>query len=145
MIILTQYLPSTAKTSPHFTLYLTSEERTKIRQQIETPEGETVFLNLPRGTVLKNGDFLQNDTKDVTVCIGAQPEEVMTVKAQNNLDLLKAAYYLGNRHVPLEITTEYLRFPADKVLSTMLIGLGLDVKEEVAPFNPASGAYGASR
>lgn len=61
--------------------------------------------------------------------------------AATPLGLLQAAYHLGNRHVPLEIHTDYLRLGADAVLQTMLEQRGLTVTFEVAPFCPERGAY----
>lgn len=58
--------------------------------------------------------------------------------------LLRAAYHLGNRHVPLEIGATYLRLSPDPVLRTMLEQLGMNVLEAVLPFQPELGAYGHS-
>jgi urease accessory protein len=71
----------------------------------------------------------------------AKPEPVLTVLAEIPL-LLRAAYHLGNRHVPVEITSTYLRLSPDAVLAAMLIQLGLEIKEEILPFQPELGAYG---
>jgi urease accessory protein len=51
---------------------------------------------------------------------------------------------LGNRHVPVEIAPTYLRLSPDSVLKAMLEQLGVEVREEVAPFEPETGAYGHS-
>ena len=60
----------------------------------------------------------------------------------------RAAYHLGNRHVPVQIVpTESggkLRFQTDHVLAEMVKGLGCTVSETEAPFQPESGAYGAN-
>jgi urease accessory protein len=73
----------------------------------------------------------------------AKPEPVITVTAQTDLELLRAAYHLGNRHVPLEITPKYLRLSPDTVLQDMLEHLGLQTEAEIAPFQPEMGAYGS--
>jgi urease accessory protein len=70
------------------------------------------------------------------------PEPVITVKANTELELIRAAYHLGNRHVPLEITSTYLRLSPDSVLESMLVKMGLEILEEIAPFYPEKGAYG---
>lgn len=124
-------------------LALTAEERTRSRHHFKTTAGRSVHLNLPRGIVLQHGDLLaSNDDRFVSVV--AKPELVLTVTAQRAIDLLRAAYHLGNRHVPLEVTSTYLRLSPDPVLRTMLDRLGLHVIEEVAPFSPEAGAYGHS-
>lgn len=124
------------------TLALTAEERTRSRHRFETEDAKTVFLRLPRGTVLQDGDILLDETSEIRVRIVAKPEAVITVTAHHEIDLLRAAYHLGNRHVPVEITPQYLRLAPDSVLQSMLEHLGLHVKSEVSTFYPETGAYG---
>jgi urease accessory protein len=57
-------------------------------------------------------------------------------------DLLRAAYHLGNRHVPLELQPELLQFEPDPVLADMLRRQHLIVTEARAAFEPEGGAYG---
>ncbi len=75
------------------------------------------------------------------VQVVAKPEPVLTVTADSLLALLQAAYHLGNRHVPLEITSQYLRLAPDPVLQAMLMHLGVTVRSELAPFLPTGGVY----
>jgi urease accessory protein len=142
MIIFTQLIPEKEHQQVTVNLALTAEERTKTRQYIETLEGKTYYLRLPRGIVLKAGDLLTSDAQDIWAKVIAKPEPIITVRANHSLDLLKAAYHLGNRHVRLEITSDYLRFSPDPVLSSMLVNQGLTIQEEIAPFYPERGAYG---
>ncbi|RUR77424.1 urease accessory protein UreE [Chlorogloeopsis fritschii PCC 9212] len=142
MLTLTQRKPPNPDAAVTLTLALTAEERTRSRHRFETEDGQVLFLHLPRGTVLQDGDILQDEASSSVVRITAKPEQVLTVTAQTTLLLLRAAYHLGNRHVPIEITANYLRLSADPVLRTMLEQLGLQVNEEILPFQPESGAYG---
>ncbi len=59
------------------------------------------------------------------------------------IDLLRAAYHLGNRHVAVELKPDHLKFEPDHVLGEMLQRLHLVVSEELAPFEPEGGAYAA--
>jgi urease accessory protein len=122
-------------------LWLTAEERTRSRHRFLTEDLTPVYLQLPRGTTLQDGDILTSETGDVFVKIVAKPEPVLTVTTDRSIDLLRAAYHLGNRHVSLEITPTYLRLAPDSVLEGMLQQLGLEVVTEVAPFCPQGGAY----
>ncbi|MBD2097031.1 urease accessory protein UreE [Trichocoleus sp. FACHB-591] len=144
MLTLTHRLSADVAIAVDLTLALTAEERARSRYQLATEAGQSVRLQLPRGTVLHHGDLLQAETGDVLVRIAAKPEPVLTVKAQTSLELLRAAYHLGNRHVALEITTDYLRLSPDPVLQSMLEHLGLQVSAEIAAFQPEVGAYGHS-
>lgn len=142
VVVLTRRLNAGDPGSPHMHLALTAEERTRSRHRFEDLSGGPVFmLQLPRGTVLQQGDRLQSETGTI-VLITAKPEPVLTVRANHPLSLLQAAYHLGNRHVPLEITPEYLRLAPDPVLSHLLVHRGLEVLEEIQPFQPEVGAYG---
>jgi urease accessory protein len=145
MLTLTDRLPFDSHTTINLTLPLTAEERRRSRKQFLTAEGIEVRLHLARGTVLQHGDLLAsepdgNATRQL-VKVVAKPEPVMTVTAHTSLELLRAAYHLGNRHIPLEITLDYLRLEPDSVLADMLHRMGLHVTEEVLPFQPEAGAY----
>lgn len=144
MLTLTQRLPTNADKEVSFSISLTAFERTRSRCRLETDDGESVFLRLPRGLVLRDRDLLQSEDGSCIVQIIAKPEPVFTVTAANHLTLLRAAYHLGNRHVAIEITPTYLRLSPDPVLKAMLEQLGVEVKEEIAPFAPEVGAYGHS-
>ncbi|OAB56838.1 urease accessory protein UreE [Leptolyngbya valderiana BDU 20041] len=141
MLVLTQLVRPEGAIAPDFILSLTAEERTRSRHRFTTDSGDTVFLRLTRGTVLHDGDWLQPDTRDCWVRVVAKPEPVLTITAATPLDLLRAAYHLGNRHVSLEIASDYLRLSPDPVLKGMLEHLDVNVREEIAPFQPESGAY----
>jgi urease accessory protein len=127
--------------SPPLILSLTAEERTRSRHNFVTDDRTPVYLQLPRGTILQNGDFLTSETDDILVLVAAKPESVLTVTSEDPFNLLRAAYHLGNRHVSLEIAPTYLRLNPDSVLEAMLVQLGLQVVTEVAPFYPQGGAY----
>jgi urease accessory protein len=126
------------------TLLLTADERTRSRYRHDLPNDLTIYLQLPRGTVLKEGDLLRSDDGNDLFRIKAKPEPVLTVTASTPLNLMLAVYHLANRHVPLEVTATYLRLAPDPVLKSLLIEqLQTQVTEEVAPFCPQAGAYQA--
>ncbi len=77
--------------------------------------------------------------------VKARPQPVLVVSADGSpLALLRAAYHLGNRHVPLEVRAGHLQLEPDHVLAEMLRRMGLRVDEMEAPFEPEAGAYDAS-
>ncbi|WP_428706060.1 urease accessory protein UreE, partial [Staphylococcus aureus] len=79
--------------------------------------------DLPRTGILRSGSYIATEQGEV-LRIDAKPEKLMQVIASNSFDLLKAAYHLGNRHVPLMLTPTALYFEPDHVLAEMIIGLG---------------------
>jgi urease accessory protein len=144
MLILTQIETQDINVNVDFILPLTAEERNRSRQKLTLVDRNEVFLRLPRGTVLHNGDIISDEIKSHFIRIIAKPEPVLTLVADTPLLLLRAAYHLGNRHVPVEITDSYLRLSPDSVLRTMLEKLGLEIRAEVVPFYPELGAYGGN-
>ena len=142
MLTFTKHLPPNPHAVVSFTLPLTADDRTRSRHRFETDTGEVVNLRLPRGTVLRDRDLLQSEDGSCLVLVTAKPESVLTVRASTGLLLMRAAYHLGNRHVSLEVTDNYLRFSPDAVLQGMLEKMGLEVIAEVVPFQPETGAYG---
>ena len=143
MIILTERQAADPHAAVVGTLLLTADERTRSRYRHDLANDLTVYLQLPRGTVLKEGDLLRSDNGEL-FRIEAKPESVLTVTASTPLNLMLAVYHLANRHVPLEVTDTYLRLAPDPVLKSLLIEqLQTQVTEEIAPFCPQAGAYQA--
>ena len=106
--------------------------------------GEVAVL-LPRGSVLRGGDVLVADD-GALVRVMASPQAVLQVRHcsahGSPFDLLRAAYHLGNRHVPLELQPDLLQLEPDPVLAEMLRRQHLIVSEAQAAFEPEAGAYG---
>lgn len=122
------------------TLTLPFELRQKSRLRARLDSGDEVALFLPRGRVLRDGDLLLcEDGLVVRVC--AAPEEVSTAEADSPHALARAAYHLGNRHVPLQVGAGFVRYQRDHVLDEMVRGLGLRVRPERVAFEPEGGAY----
>ena len=79
----------------------------------------------------------------------AKPQAVTKVTADNDFLLMKGAYHLGNRHVPLMFDHSFtqgnagyaLYFENDHVLAQMLENLGLHIESTSVPFEPETGAY----
>lgn len=140
VLIFTQRLSPNPTAAVAWILPLAAEERQRSRYRTVASNGQPVYLQLPRGTVLHDGDLLQNQAGQLARVV-AKAEPVLTVTAPTTLSLLQAAYHLGNRHVPLEITATYLRLSPDPVLRDLLQHRGLAVIEECQPFQPETGAY----
>lgn len=121
-------------------LILPFELRQKSRLRTALSTGEEVGLNLDRGYILRGGDQLLADDGRVVEII-ASPEQVSVVTSNDPLQLARAAYHLGNRHVSVQIGPGWLRYLHDHVLDEMVIGLGLPVAIDTLPFEPEAGAY----
>jgi urease accessory protein len=122
-------------------LHLPFELRQKSRLRAQLASGEEVALSLPRGEVLRGGDLLLASDGRVVEVI-ARPERLLHVQCDSPQALARAAYHLGNRHVPVQVGDGWLRLAADHVLEQMLKGLGARISPVEAPFEPEAGAYG---
>lgn len=119
---------------------LNYEQRQKSRAKAVTQQGPVVAWFIERGRALIDGDCLK--ARDGTLIrVVAAEETVSEVQAVDPLQLVKAAYHLGNRHVPLQIGSDFLRYQHDHVLDDMVRGLGLSVTCANKPFHPEPGAY----
>lgn len=142
---LTRRLERATVARPSAVLPLTYEQRSRSRLRAHLDDGRAVGILLPRGAEpLRDGDRL-SDEQGVVVQIQAAPEPVSSAESDDPVLLARAAYHLGNRHVALQIEPGRLRWLRDHVLDAMVRGLGLEVVEEEAPFEPEPGAYGGGR
>lgn len=140
MKIYTQRLERITKGIEAESIELTFDTRQKSRFRATLKNGHDIGADLPRTGILRSGSFIATEAGEI-LRVDAKPEKLMQVASNNSFDLLKAAYHLGNRHVPLMLTPEALYFEPDHVLAEMIIGLGLAVNEIEHPFEPESGAY----
>jgi len=128
------------------TLTLDWDLRQKSRFAARDDSGADLAVLLPRGTVLRGGDVLVGEDGSL-LRVQAAPQPVLQVRHcalhGSPFDLLRAAYHLGNRHVPLELRPALLQLEPDPVLAQMLRAQHLLVNEAQAPFEPEGGAYGA--
>ena len=122
-------------------LVLTADERTQLRGHRKTICGQDVLLQLPREGALIDGDLLVGKDSSIQILVKAAEEDLLVINAESNLELIKAAYHLGNRHVVLELQSEELFLLNDPVLADMLKRRGLKVKKIKRPFSPERGAY----
>lgn len=129
-------------------LQLDFDTRQRSRFRAALQNGEAVGIDLPRTGTLKDGDVVQNASGDI-IQIFAKPQTLTKVTADNAFELMRGAYHLGNRHIPLMLVEQgqaqyALYFEPDYVLADMLVKLGLTVSEVEHAFEPETGAYGHS-
>ena len=128
------------------TVELDWDVRQKSRFECTDSRGRQLGVFLPRGTLVRGGDVLvAEDGSMVRVIAAPQPVLVIQHVADRGtvFDLIRAAYHLGNRHVPLELKPDHLKIEPDHVLADMLRAMHLVVLETNAPFEPEGGAYSA--
>lgn len=128
------------------TVELDWDVRQKSRFDATDSQGRQLGVFLPRGTSVRGGDVLvAEDGSLIRVVAAPQPVLVVTHCSAHGtpFDLMRAAYHLGNRHVPIELTPDHLKIEPDHVLAAMLRSMHLIVREADEAFEPEGGAYGA--
>jgi urease accessory protein len=118
-------------------LALTFDARQKSRQRARLVSGEEVAVKLPRGEILRGGDLITASDGRVIEVV-ALPEKLAHIESD---DLVRVAYHLGNRHVPVQVGRGFVRIAADHVLEDLARKLGARVSHVEAPFEPEGGAY----
>jgi urease accessory protein UreE len=89
--------------------------------------------------------FLADETRLVRIEAAPQALLRITTCPQHGtpFDLTRAAYHLGNRHVPIELKPDHLKIEPDAVLAEMLRSMHLIVNTVEEAFEPEGGAYGS--
>jgi urease accessory protein len=123
------------------TLTLAFGDRRRSRLRARLDDGREVALLLPRGSRLLDGDRLRDEAGDLVVAVRAAEETLSFVEAEDRLLLARAAYHLGNRHVPVQLGPGWLAYEHDHVLDGMVEEMGLGVTTRRAPFEPEAGGY----
>ena len=121
------------------------DTRQKSRFDATDSTGRPLGVFLPRGTVVRGGDVLVAEDGSL-IRVEAAPQAVLRITACTEhgspFDLTRAAYHLGNRHVPIELRADHLKIEPDHVLADMLRSMHMTVAEVQEPFEPEGGAYG---
>ena len=127
------------------TVELDWDVRQKSRFAAVDSLGRALAIFLPRGQAVRGGDILVAEDGTL-VRVVAAPQKVLHITAcaahGTSFDLMRAAYHLGNRHVPIELQPTHLKIEPDHVLADMLRSMHMTVVEVDLPFEPEGGAYG---
>ena len=127
------------------TITLDWDTRQKSRFDAVDSSQRQLGIFLPRGTVVRGGDVLVAEDGSL-VRVEAAPQTVLRITACTEhgspFDLTRAAYHLGNRHVPIELKPDHLKIEPDHVLADMLRAMHMTVVQVTESFEPESGAYG---
>ena len=123
------------------TVTLDYEARFLRRKRLVSDRGEAFLVELAETRSLNQGDgFLLDDGRIIEIRAAAEP--LLAVRHDN---LARVAWHIGNRHTPCQICDDHVLIRDDRVLQTMLEGLGAGIIQVTAPFMPEGGAYGHGR
>lgn len=126
------------------TVELDWDVRQKSRFDATDSTGRALGIFLPRGTAVRGGDVLLAEDGSLIKVVAA-PQSVLKIthctEHGTPYDLIRAAYHLGNRHVPIELKPDHLKIEPDHVLADMLRAMHLIVNAVDDAFEPENGAY----
>ncbi|MDE2365044.1 MAG: urease accessory protein UreE [Hyphomicrobiales bacterium] len=128
------------KGEPADTVVLDFDDRHRRRIAMKGIRGLDFLLDLEEAVMLRSGDALALEDGRLVEVLSA-PEPLAEIKVGDLKQLARVAWHLGNRHLPTQILGTKLRIRRDHVIEDMVRGLGAEVAEIEAPFDPEGGAY----
>ena len=140
-IIVTDWIKKKKYEGNLLKLTLSSDQRRVFRGKRISDCNKELYLLLPRKGQLNDGDILQTNHENVFVEVIAQKENLIEISANSKLELIKAAYHLGNRHVEVEIYKDILLTKSDYLIEELLKNLEVDFSKIKKKFFPESGAF----
>ena len=121
------------------------DQRQNTHFEATDSQGRQLGVALPHGTLVRGGDVLVAHDGSL-VQVQAAPQPVLDVRHcpqhGSPLDLLRAAYHLGQRQVPLQLQADHLTLAPDQALADMLRAQHLIVTDGLAAFEPEGAAFG---
>ena len=140
-IVVIDWIKKNPNAGEFIKLILNSDERRIFRGKRKSDCNQEVYLQLPREGKLNDGDNLITNHKNLFVKIIAKKENLMEITAKTNLDLIKVAYHLGNRHVEIEINENFLLTKNDYIIEELLKNFEVNFKKVEKKFFPEIGAF----
>ena len=116
------------------------DHRHRRRIALTTEAGDELLLDLPDAVRLRDGEGLLLEGGGVVRVVAAE-ERLLEIQADDPDQLIRIAWHLGNRHLPVQLVPGAIRIRADHVIADMIRQLGGSARETDAPFDPEAGAY----
>ena len=140
-IVVTDWIKEKPKLGSFLKLTLSSDERRILRGKRLTDCGQEIILQLPREGKLNDGDILSTNKSNFYIEIIAKTENLIEIRSNSKIELIKTAYHLGNRHVEVEIEENILLTKDDYVIESMLKKFNIDFVNTQKKFFPEKGAH----
>ena len=83
------------------TVLIDFDRRYRRRIALKTEGGADLLLDLAQAVRLRDGDGLPTETGVVRV--KAKPEPLLEIHAHDDGELVRIAWHLGNRHLPVQL------------------------------------------
>ena len=140
-IVVTDWIKEKPQEGLFLKLTLSSDERRILRGKRLSDCDQEIILQLPRKGKLNDGDLLATNESNFYVEIIAKTENLIEISSNSKIELIKAAYHLGNRHVEVELEEDILLTKGDYVIENMLKNFNVDIVNTQKKFFPERGAH----
>ena len=140
-IVVTDWIMQNCHDGNFLKLTLNSDQRRVFRGKRKSDCNQELQLQLPREGQLNDGDILRTNHKKLFVKIIAQKENLLEITAKTNLELIKVAYHLGNRHMEIEINENILFTKSDYIIEELLKNFDVVFLKVEKKFFPERGAF----
>jgi urease accessory protein len=122
------------------TVILDYEQRAAGKASATGINGTSVDIELEQPTRLRTDDLIVLDDGNLVEVVAAA-EPLIEARAADLAGLMRLAWHLGDRHLPVEVLTNRIRVKQDPAIETLLRSLGARLVMIEAPFEPEGGAY----
>ena len=140
-IVVTDWSKAKKNEGRFLKLFLNADQRRILRGKRISDCNQIMHLQLPREGTLKDGDILTTNHNLLFIEIVAEKESLLEISSKSNLELIKAAYHLGNRHIEVEICKNTLLTKSDNLIEVLLKNFNVDVLKIEKKFFPEKGAF----
>ena len=140
-IVVTDWIKKKPRFGSFLKLTLSSDERRILRGKRLTDCDQEIILQLPRNGKINDGDILKTNESNFYIVVIAKKENLIEIRSNSNLELIKTAYHLGNRHVEVEIKQDILLTKSNYIIENMLNNFNVDVINTKKKFFPETGAH----
>jgi urease accessory protein len=116
------------------------DARFRRRITMTSERGLHFLLDLERAVALRDRDVLRlEDGRRIAVVAAMEP--LAKIRCDEEQDLLRISWHLGNRHLPIMLREKRIYIRRDHVIEEMVLGLGGIIHHVSASFDPERGAY----
>ena len=140
-IVVTDWIKEKPQEGNFLKLTLSSDQRRILRGKRKSDCNKELYLQLPREGKLNDGDILITNCKNLYVLVIAKKENLLQISAKKNLELIRVAYHLGNRHMEIEINEKILLTKNDYTIEELLNNFEVVFVKVEKKFFPEIGAF----
>lgn len=114
-------------------LPMSAEDRRRVRRPVTAPDGVTLALELPTGTLLRPGQALHLE-QDRAYVVAAAAEDVLIVRPRSVAEAASIGHLIGNLHRDIDLRGDEIVVLWDQPLEGRLRLAGVSIERARQPF-----------